>query len=72
MSEITIVEIFGIKMENRCASLLRIVVDTNVHFDLRMQALVKLGKGGCILALEYIVRNTDMHWDLRQTAMNYL
>ena len=30
MSDVTIVEVFGIEMEDRCASLLRIVVDRNV------------------------------------------
>lgn len=72
MPDITVVEIFGMKMEDRCASLLRIVVDSDVHWDLRVQALDKLGKAGCIRALEYIVKDSHIHWDLRQKAMTYL
>ena len=72
MSDVTIVEIFGIKMEDRCASLLRIVVDRDVNWGLRVQALDKLGKAGCIRALEYIVKNSNINWDLRQKALRYL
>jgi predicted transcriptional regulator len=72
MSDVTIVEVFGIKMEDRCASLLRIVADSNVNWDLRTQALGKLGKAGCTRALEYIVKNSNINWDLRQTALRYL
>jgi len=72
MTDITIVEIFGIKMENRYASLLRVVCDKEVHWDLRMQACGKLCKAGATSALEYIVRDKSLHWDLRQKAMDHL
>ena len=61
MPEITLVEIYGIKVDSRCAELLRIVMDLAYSGDVdarntRRRALEKLGKYGCTKALAYIVR----------------
>ena len=72
MTEFEIVEVFGIRVTNRCASLLRIICDTDINIRLRRGALEKLGKFGCILALEYIIRNTDIRTDFRNRALEMI
>lgn len=72
MTDIMIVEVFGIKMESRCASLLRIVMDTQIRSDLREEALEKLGGAGCTKALEHIVRSSEIRSDFREKALGYM
>ena len=60
MSEVTIIEVYGIKMDARCGELLRIVMklaksgDSDAR-ETRRAALEKLGKYGCTKALAYVV-----------------
>lgn len=60
MAEFKIVEIYGIKMDSRCADLLDIVMkyaksgDSDAR-ETRRAALEKLGEYGCSKALAYIV-----------------
>ena len=60
MKEIKIIEVYGIKMNIRCADLLKIVMkyansgDCDAR-ETRRAALEKLGEYGCHKALAYIV-----------------
>jgi hypothetical protein len=60
MAEFKIVEIYGIKMDSRCADLLNIVMkyaksDDSDARETRRMALEKLGEYGCSGALTYII-----------------
>lgn len=74
MAEITLVEVFGIKVDSRCAELLKIVMKYATSGDsdareTRRAALEKLGKYGCTRALAYIVDElaTSGDSDARET-----
>jgi hypothetical protein len=61
MSEIHMVEVFGMRIESGCAELLQIVIDfggagSSHKRNLADQALEKIGKRGCIAALQYVVK----------------
>lgn len=61
MSEIRMVEVFGIEIESGCAELLEIVIDfggagSSHRREQANRALEKLGKRGCIEALQYVVK----------------
>jgi len=61
MSEIHMVEVFGMRIESGCAELLQIVIDfggssSSHQRDMADQALEKMGKRGCISALQYVVK----------------
>ena len=82
MADIQIVEIYGIKIDRRCAELLQIVMNLATNGDCdaretRRSALKKLGQYGCTSALAYIVKTlaTNGDCDARETrrmAMNML
>jgi hypothetical protein len=60
MSEFRIVEVYGIKIDARCAALLKIVIDfggsgSSHQRDQADRALEKLGESGCTRALQYVV-----------------
>ena len=62
MSEIQIVEIYGIKIESRCAALLEIVMKFGSSSYSNQQnnavmAIKKLGEYGCTKALSHIVQH---------------
>lgn len=79
MPEIQIVEIFGIKVDVRCAELLQIVMkyaysgDSDAR-ETRRKALEKLGEYGCTKALAYIVDKlaTSGDSDARETRRRAL
>jgi len=61
VSEIRMVEIFGMRIESGCAELLQIVIDfggadSSHKRNMADQALEKLGKRGCIAALQCVVK----------------
>ena len=78
MSEV-LVEVYGIKVDARCAELLRIVMkyaksgDSDAR-ETRRQALEKLGKYRCTKALAYIVDQlaTSGDSDARETRRRAL
>ena len=79
MSEIKIIEIYGIKMDSRCADLLQIVMkyaysgDSDAR-ETRRETLRKLGEYGCTKALAYIVDKlaTSGDGDARETRKTAL
>ena len=82
MGEIRVVEIYGIRMNSRCAELLQIVMNFAYSGDVdarktRRIALKRLGERGCTKALTYIVNELAYSGDVdaretRRTALDYL
>jgi hypothetical protein len=82
MAEIRIVEVYGLKIDSRCADLLRIVMKYAKSGDCdaretRRAALKKLGDYGCVSALTYIIDQLATSGDCdaretRRTAMELL
>jgi len=61
MSEIRMVEVFGIKIESGCAELLEIVMEfggsgSSHRREQANRAVEKLGERGCTKALQYVVK----------------
>lgn len=70
MPSIEIVEVYGIRINRKEASLLRIVME-HPHQDMRDSAMRELTRIACPEALEYIVMKHP-HQDMRDWAMKAL
>lgn len=55
-----------------CEDLYKIVENGNIYWDLRKQALKKLGDNSCTAQLRRVAENGNIHYDLRKYAIDLL